>query len=190
MGLFKDALAFPFKPFKRLWWFWINIIPIVGSIFFTGYIVNINKRIVEEELKTLPAFEFSWETFKLGVLYIIISVILTVVNNFFLHIPRVGLIPWAVGLLIIPFLLVHYSVTREFKQGFNIILALRIVFGHFLKYLKYNLLIIALILIWFLASLPLVTLLITIPAIAYGSAFLYAHFYRETTQVRKHKKHY
>src|SRR5574342_849941 len=168
MGLFKDAFAFPFRNLKRIWWFWILAIPVVGWLWFLGYVADINKRNAEAELTELPKMGEFLPVLKTGFFYLLISVILGLVNNFFLYIPKVGWIPWAIGLLLMPILLVHYSVTRKFKQGFNLKLAFELFIGHFWKYLGYNLCLAALIIVLFICSLPIITALVTIPAMSFG----------------------
>ena len=162
-------------------------IPVVGWIWFLGYAADINKRNVENELKELPKMGEFWPVFKTGFFYLLLSAILGLGNNFFLYIPRVGWIPWLVGLLLIPTLMVHYSVTRKFKEGFNITLAAKLVFGHFWKYLGYNLCLIGLIIVLFICSLPIITALLTIPAMSFSSIYLYSKFYREA--IAKHTSH-
>lgn len=188
MGLFKDAFAFPFRNLKRIWWFWIMAIPVVGWIWFLGYVADINKRNAEDELKELPKMGEFWPVFKIGFFYLLLSAILGLINNFLLYIPRVGWIPWIIGLFLIPILLVHYSVTREFKQGFNLKIAFELLIGHFWKYLGYNLCLLVLIVVLFICSLPIITALLTIPAMSFSSIYLYSRFYREVYG-RRHRKH-
>ncbi len=195
MGLFKDALKFPFHPFKRMWWFWINLIPVIGWILYAGYAANIVKRIVEKEENDLPPMGEFWPTLKIGFLYLLLIIILGFITELFLAIPRVGWIPWLFAVLVSPIMVIRFAVTRRLADGFDVVLATKLVFGHFWKYIVYNLCVLAIVVVWCLASLPIITMLITIPAMTLGSFYIMARFYRDVQpkghlyNPHHHKKH-
>ncbi len=178
MGLFKDALSFPFKPFKRLWWFWINGIPIIGWIIYSGYAADIVRNIADGK-EEMPPMGKLWPTVKVGFIYLVISAIFATIGELFLWIPKIGWLFWLIVLLLMPILLIQYAITRRFKDGFDVVSAAKIVFKNFFKYVLYNLAIIVVTLIWAVATLPMITLLITLPALMLSSLYILARFYRE-----------
>jgi hypothetical protein len=184
MGLFKDALKFPFKPFKRMWWFWISAIPIVGWVLFAGYLVDIVRHLIEHDGENLPPMGNIWLTFKNGLLFVIISAILGLISQLFLWIPRAGWVLLFATILLTPILLIQFALTRRFLDGFNVLSAGKLICRHFLRYVWYNILIIGNLLIWGIASLPIITVVITVPASTYGSIYLLAKFYKEAMHKR------
>jgi hypothetical protein len=195
MGLFKDALTFPFKPFKRLWWFWINGVPVLGWIVYAGYGADIFRHIIKKEEDNMPPMGRLWPTAKTGFFFLLLSAIIGTVGDLFLWIPYAGWFLWFVVLLLMPILLIQYSLSREFIDGLDVISASKMVFRHFFKYIWYNIAIIIITFIWALATLPIVTVLIALPALMLSSGYLLARFYREVQPKdhlythHNHKKH-
>lgn len=186
MGLFVDTLKFPFKPFKRLWWFWLNVIPVLGWLLYGGYTVDIIRRIVKEDKDDLPQFGEFVPTLKTGFFYLLLALILGLIASLFLWIPKVGWIPWLIAVLLIPVMLVQYAVTLQFTKGLDVVNAAKLVFGNFWKYILYNLCLLAILVIWLLASLPIITALITMPAMSLATTYTVARFYKEV--FKKNKK--
>lgn len=195
MGLFKDALKFPFKPFKRLWWFWINGIPILGWIVYAGYGADIFRHIIKHEEDNLPPMGNLLPTAKTGILYLLLSAIIGTAAELFLWIPKIGWLFWFITILLMPVMLIQYAISRRFVDGLNALTASKLVFKHFFKYIGYNLLIICVTIVWAIATLPIITILVTLPALMLSSGYILARFYRDVqpkehlyTQ-KHHKKH-
>ena len=187
MGVFHDTLAFPFRPFKRLWWYWLNLIPILGWLLFAGYTADIIRDIVDGK-DGLPEFGEFWETLKIGVFFTLLAIIWSFISTALYYIPLVGWIPWLFVMLIMPVLLIQYAESRKFADGFDVARATKLVFGNFLTYLKFMLIIIGITIIWLLASILMITIPVTIPALALGNQYALARFYRETARARSGRK--
>ncbi len=187
MSLFTDAFSFPFRPFRRLWWFWLSLIPVLGWFLFAGYTADIIRHVVEKNARTLPPFGKFWPTLKIGLLYAVIALFFGAIAQFTPLIPVVGWVLWLVIVLLLPLLLVNYAVTRSFSKGFDVFAVTKLIVTHFGKYVVYQLCIIALALILLVASLPIVTLFVTLPAMSLSSSYLYARLYRECMRGKERK---
>jgi hypothetical protein len=179
MALFNDALKFPFSQFRRLWWYWLNLIPVLGWILFAGYSADIARAIVDKKAKGLPEFGAFGETFVTGLLYTVLAFAWSIIAQLFLYIPVVGWVGYAFVLIIMPVLLLQYATSRKFTDGFNAVSATKLVFGNFWKYVVALLTLIGVALVWLVASVLIVTIPVTIPALAYGQLYVLARFYRE-----------
>ncbi|MBW2994400.1 hypothetical protein KY315_03195, partial [Candidatus Woesearchaeota archaeon] len=96
-----------------------------------------------------------------------------------MRIPLVGWIAYLYLALITPVLVANYAVKRRFGSFFDIGLATKVVFGHFIEYIVMILKTIVVMLFWLLCSIPIVTLIWTIPAAQFSSQFLIAQFFRK-----------
>jgi hypothetical protein len=179
MGLFRDALAFPFREYSRLFWFWIVVIPVFGWIAYAGYMVDVMRAVFKGKEK-LPPFGELWPTMKTGLLYLVVAMLVNLIANMLLWIPYIGWLLWFVSMLFVPIMILQFAITGEFRAGFDAMSAMRRVFGNFKRYCVYMLCIAGITAIWILASLPIITALLTLPAMAFGSSYLLARFYRET----------
>jgi len=82
-------------------------------------------------------------------------------------------------MLIVPVLAINYAVKRRFGAFFEIGLATKMVFGNFGAYIVMILKTIVVGLFWLLCSIPIITLIWTLPAMQFSSGFLLAQFYRK-----------
>lgn len=188
MGLFGDTFSFPFRSWKRLLWYWLNLIPFLGWILYAGYTADILKRIVDDDADALPPFGEFGATFIVGLQYFVIALLLTIVAEAFLFIPYIGWVFWIALMVLLPFLIAHFAVTRKLGNGFDVVFAFKTVFGNFLKYLWFTLVGIGVLLVLLLCSLPIITLIVTLPAMQVAGQYLYGRFYRETTGAVPKKK--
>jgi len=112
--------------------------------------------------------------------YFIIAAIWAAISYYIPGIPFVGWALWIYLFIITPIIMIHYSVTGKPINGLDIIFATKLVFGNLITYIKYLVLMTGVAIIWTLASLPIITAVLTLPAIYFGTLYLFAQFYRET----------
>ncbi|MBW2973662.1 DUF4013 domain-containing protein [Candidatus Woesearchaeota archaeon] len=175
----KDALKYPWAKMQRAFWFWLIIIPIFGWFPLYGYIMDIIQNIVKGNDRSMPKFGRYWKSFTHGFYYFLFSIILAIVMGILMRIPLVGWIIYIYVILITPILVANYAVKRRFGAFFDVGLATKMVFGNFIAYIVVFLKTIVTILFWVLCSIPIITLIWTIPALQFSSQFLIAQFYRK-----------
>lgn len=174
-----DAIKYPWNKMQRAFWFWLIIIPIFGWLPLYGYILDVIENIVKGNDSALPKFGKYWPSFMQGLYYIIFSIILGVVLMIVMKIPLVGWIAYIYVVLITPMLVANYAVKRNFGAFFDIGLATKVVFGHIIEYIVLILKTIVVMLFWMICSIPIITLIWTIPAMQFSSQFLLAQFFRK-----------
>lgn len=175
----KDAIKFPWTKMQRAFWFWLIIIPIFGWFPLYGYMLDMMRNVVKGSDKELPKFSKYWDLFGQGFFYFIFAIIVGIVAQIAMRIPLVGWIIYLYVMLITPILAVNYAVKKRFGAFFDIGLATKIVFGHFGAYIILILKTIVVGLFWLLCSIPIITLIWTLPAMQFSSGFLIAQFYRK-----------
>ncbi len=174
-----DAIKYPWTKMQRAFWFWLIFIPIFGWFPLYGYILDIIENIVKGNDTALPKFGKYWPSFTQGFYYILFSIILSVVLMIVMRIPLVGWIAYLYLALLTPILVANYAVKRRFGAFFDIGFATKVVFGHFIEYIVMILKTIVVMLFWLICSIPIVTLIWTIPAAQFSSQFLIAQFFRK-----------
>ena len=175
----KDAIKYPWTKMQRVFWFWLIFIPIFGWFPLYGYMLDFMQNIVKGSDKELPKFGKYWDLFGQGFFYLIFSLIVGVVVQILIRIPIVGWIAYLYVMLIVPVLAINYAVKRRFGAFFDIGLATKMVFGNFGAYIVMILKTIVVGLFWLLCSIPIITLIWTLPAMQFSSGFLLAQFYRK-----------
>lgn len=175
----KDAIKYPWTKMQRAFWFWLIIIPIFGWFPLYGYILDMIQNVVKGNDKALPKFGKYWPSFTHGFYYFLFSIIFAIVIGLVMRIPLVGWIVYIYAVLIMPILVVNYGVKRKFSAFFDIGLATKMVFGHFIDYIVVLLKTIVVGLFWLVCSIPIITLIWTLPAMQFSSQFLVAQFYRK-----------
>ncbi len=179
MATLREALHYPFANWKRLFnYFWI-LIPVWGWFVVYGYMVRIIDHLRRGHHKELPAirpFKGLFSTgFFLGVSIFVYAIILFVLNL----IPVLGWLIYIYVLLISPLLILRYSETKKVRDLFDVVSASNILFSYFKAYLTVWLKTIAFTLILLLASLPVITLIVTLPAMSLGQYYFFGEFYHE-----------
>jgi hypothetical protein len=175
----KDAIKYPWTKMQRAFWFWLVLIPIFGWFPLYGYMLDFMQNIVKGADKELPKFGKYWELFAQGFFYLVFALIVWVIVQIAIRIPIVGWIIYIYVVLIVPILAINYAVKRRFGAFFDIGLATKMVFGHFGAYIVLILKTIVTGLFWLLCSIPIITLIWTLPAMQFSSGFLLAQFYRK-----------
>jgi hypothetical protein len=189
-----DALKYPFARFKRLfYWLWL-LIPIIGWLAFSGYILRIIQDVIKGKHRQVPKFGKFWPNCKLGLLAWIVSIVIAVVMML------IGLLQLVLGLwgmviyyisviyisLISPIMIVQLAETENLSKAFNFIRAHKIVFGNFRPYIIMLLKQLVVGIVLLLASIPIITLIFTLPAMSYSKQYLYARFYENVKKKPKY----
>ena len=183
MAGIRDAISFAFQRFGRLfYWLWM-LLPIVGWFAFYGYTVTLIRELASGKAKEAPLFGSFGENFKTGFFYFVFSVIFTALLMLFTLIPGIGVLLYILGVLIFPILLIQFSLARNYADmlgnGFDVPRAVRLIAGNLGAYIILLLKMILIGIIAVLASLPLITILITYPAYMYATQFLLVDFFRK-----------
>ncbi|HSU72967.1 MAG TPA: hypothetical protein VLJ21_03910 [Candidatus Binatia bacterium] len=179
MNVFVDALELPLRSIRRVWWYWLILIPVVGWILVAGYLADAVRAFVQGK-RELPAFGKLDETALIGVMMCIIGAVFWLAATLLLRIPYVGWIPALFVWLVMPLFLIHFAVRRTLDFVDDTPYLLRILGSRVLPFLGYHARALLLGVVLLIASLPIITLLITMPALAFGNAYLFAKFYAET----------
>ncbi|MEK6951256.1 MAG: hypothetical protein AABX13_06050 [Nanoarchaeota archaeon] len=188
MATIKQALKYPFINFARLWNYWWFLVPLWGWLVVNGYVVRIINEIRKGKSEELPAirpFKGLFETgFFLGIALLVpgLTAFLLTFLWGWLRILAVYLI------LITPVLVLQFTEKRRIRDGMNVLAATKLVFTHFGLFVLTWLKTAVVIIVWALASLPVITLLITLPAITFGKYRLFTDFYVQATEVQKKKE--
>jgi hypothetical protein len=188
------ALRYPFAKVGRLfYWLWL-LVPVCGWLAYAGYILRIIQRVIKGNYKQVPKFGKFWPNFMLGLYAFVLILIITAIMipfgllRVFIGIPGI-ILYWVVSIyvgLISPILLIQLAETENLGKGLNFIRAHKIVFGNFREYIMILLKQLVVVFVYLLASLPIVTIIFTFPAMSYAKNYLYARFYRDVKKKPKY----
>lgn len=186
-----EALRYPFKKISRLfYWVWL-LIPILGLIIYAGYLIKLVKSVIHETENIPPKFGSIKENIILGFYVLLIFaayqtliILLGVINMYFSYFLILIVIVSIYVNLIVAILYVQLAERGKLKQGLNIIRATKIVLKNLDQFLVLLLKQIVLLLIWVLVSIPVITIIFTLPALCYGTAYIYADFYKKANKPR------
>ena len=174
-----DAIKYTWKKMARVFWLWLILIPIFGWFPAYGYILSVIRSIVKGDDKALPAFGSYWTNFVEGFYYFLFMIILGIIIQIVIRIPLVGWIVYLYVILITPMLIANYAVKKKFAAFFDVGKATKMVFGHFGSYIVMILKSIVVTLFFLVCSIPIITMIWTLPAMQFGGQFLIAQFYRK-----------
>jgi len=174
-----SALKYPWQKMQRVFWYWLILIPIFGWFPLYGYMLDVVQSILKGNDKELPKFGKYWPSFVQGFYVFIFAMIAGVVANILIRIPIAGWVAYVFLILIVPVLMIHYAAKRRFGAFFDVVFATKMVFGNFIEYIVLILKTIVATLFWLLCSIPIITMIWTLPAMQFSSQFLLAQFYRK-----------
>lgn len=183
----KSALKYPFAKFGRLfYWLWL-LVPIIGWLAFSGYILRIVQNVISGKYKEAPKFGPFWDNCVLGLYSLVLGLVLGGITGVFsfLQLPMgmAGTIVYcAVAVyvaLVGPIMVIQLAETESLSKAFDVVRAHKIVFKNFRKYIIVVLQQLAVSIILLLASIPIITLVFTLPAMSYSKQYLYARFYAD-----------
>ncbi len=174
----KDALNYPFKKLSRIWSFYWILIPIIGFLAVTGYIVKIIQNLIAGNDKELPKWGKFGENLGKGFFLFLYALVIGVVAMVVNFIPILGQIAYLYLLLIMPMLVINYCKKEKFGDGFAFEKVTKLVFKNFWDYILTVLKTIVVIAALLVASILIVTLIVTVPAMQFTSYYLLTDFYR------------
>ncbi len=180
MATIKEALKYPFANWKRMFNYWWMLIPIWGWFVVAGYLVRVINEIIKKGSKNeLPAIR-PWEgLFKTGFLAIITLVILSLFVFVLMLIPYVGVVAYIYISLILPVLWIQFAETKRIRDGLDVLRASNTIFTHLGKYVLALLKSFVVAIIYLLASIPIITFVVTVPVYYFSFLYLFVDFYRE-----------
>ncbi|MBD3361998.1 DUF4013 domain-containing protein [Candidatus Woesearchaeota archaeon] len=190
----NEALKYPFVRFGRLfYWLWM-LIPVLGWLAFSGYVLRIVQNVIKGKYKESPKFGRFWSNCELGlyawILGILVGFVSMAAASLQVLLGLWGIVIYYVVLiyisLISPILMIQLAETENLKNAFNFVRAHKIVFGNFVPYIIILLKQVVVTLVLLLASLPVVTIIFTFPAMSYSKQYLYARFYRDVKKKPKY----
>ncbi|MBW2969286.1 DUF4013 domain-containing protein [Candidatus Woesearchaeota archaeon] len=193
MATIEQALKFPFARIKRLfYWLWI-LIPIFGWFAFSGYIMRIIQSVIKGKYKQAPKFGKFWPNFILGIYVFILSAVIGIVImpvSFLQFAGPFGFIAYYAVIIYIsfiaPIMFIQLAEKESLTHAFNVVRAHKIVFGNFKEYIIVVLQQLAVAIVLLIASIPIITLIFTLPAMSYSKNYLYARFYRNVKKKPKY----
>ena len=174
-----DAVKYPFDNFKRLFNFYYVLIPILGLIALLGYCVKTIQSIMKRMDEELPEFGSFADNLRLGFPLAIILLIIAFVLFFLYFVPTIGLIVIIYLCFISPILFMQYAQKGTIASGFDIIEATHMMATNFVDYIIMYFKVLVVSVIFLIASIPIVTLVVTIPAISFSKVLLMTDFYRK-----------
>tara|TARA_Y100000310_G_C20650430_1_gene799115 strand:- start:506 stop:1069 length:564 start_codon:yes stop_codon:yes gene_type:complete len=179
MASIGEGLKYPFKKFGRLFNYWWFLVPVWGWFVVPGYLLRMINEVVKGKNKELPAIRPFKGLFSAGFFFIVLVLILAIIVNILLLIPVLGWLIYIYYVLIAPILYIQFAQSMKFSDGLNIVEASKTVFGNFGKYLWTYVKMFIIVIILLVASIPLVTLVVTLPAMGFVQNYMFADFYRE-----------
>jgi len=185
MASIKEALKYPFANFARLFNYWWVLIPIWGWFVASGYGLRVNEQIIKGKDKELPAIRPFDGLFKEGFFLFVVMIVLQIALFVVMLVPILGWIGYVYYILIVPILLAQIAVTKKIEDGLNIVDASKVVFNNFGEWMVTFLKSLVVMIVWLLASIPIITLVITIPAMSWSQSYLWAHYYKDATKKTK-----
>jgi len=157
----------------------IMIAGIFPMIAFMGYELEYKGQILKGKDKQLPKFRNFKKLFKRGAWVLLFSLLVGVISEVFLRIPVIGWAFYILVILITPILLMQYVEKEKFENFLNVGRAWKIFTKNLGSYIAMLIRAIAVTLILLIASIPIITMIVTVPAAQFSSRYLLARWYRE-----------
>ncbi|MBW2969241.1 hypothetical protein KY314_03935, partial [Candidatus Woesearchaeota archaeon] len=85
-----------------------------------------------------------------------------------------------------PIMFIQLAEKESLTHAFNVVRAHKIVFNNFKDYIIVVLQQLAVTIVLLIASIPIITLIFTLPAMSYAKNYLYARFYRDVKKKPKY----
>ncbi len=175
----KQTLQYPFSRVERVFNYYWFLIPVWGWFVVPGYIVRIFREILRGKDLEMPPIRPFAGLFSTGFFFALLWLVITIITSALLFVPVLGRLAFVYVLFVSPILVLQYVDTGRFGQGLNIVNATKIVFTHFWDYLLMWLKLMVVILAYLVASIPIVTVIVTFPGMAFSEYYLFAEFYKE-----------
>ncbi len=179
MVTIKEALKYPFGKFARLFNYYWLLVPIWGWFVVYGYMIRVINDIWAGNESELPAIRPFGGLFSTGFFVLVISLALSILAGIASVIPYIGWLVYIYLILVIPVMIMQYAESKRVGDGFNFVRASKMVFMNFGNYIVMWLKVLVVAIVFLIASIPIITLIITIPAMSFSQYFLLADFYKQ-----------
>ena len=184
------GFKYPFKQWKRLFNFWWAIIPILGWFAVTGYFKKIIEHMLKKDFKELPKFGNFWDNFSKGLMFfimmlipmIIAGVITSIIGKIFEGIPFGGLIGFLIACFIdffLALLFINYVKGNNFEDVIDVKKIWAMISKDWNKTFTMMVKQAVLVLAFIIVSIPIITLVVTIPAMVFAGYYFIVDFYNE-----------
>lgn len=178
-----DMVKYPFNKLSRLFNFYWILLPIFGWLAVAGYAVKIIQSMLNNDFSELPAFGGFAKNMKKGFFLLIYMIPIFIVLGLLNFIPFVGqIIVILLSIFLIPILFIQYCKNEKFMEGYQIKPAVNIVFNNIWDYILTILKNIVAFLVLAVASILIITMIVTIPAMAFNKHFLMVDFYNRNSK--------
>lgn len=195
MGDFGDDLArmfrYPWEQWTRIFNFWWVLIPILGWFALMGYTKKIINELLAGNNKELPKFGSFGENMKTGFFFFVYTLVLGIVLGIvFMILGFVfGLIPFLGQIIMIliqlyagfmaSLMVMDYVKKGNFAAGWDIAGVNKVIINNIEEAVMTILKTLIVVIGYLLASVLIVTIVVTIPAAVLSSYYLYAEFYNK-----------
>ena len=179
MATIGEALKYPFANFKRVFNYWWLLVPIWGWFVVPGYFIRVINELVKGNTKELPAIRPFAGLFRTGFFVVVTWLIIVIITGLFMFIPILGVIVYAYFILVNPILIFQFAEQGKIRDGLNVVRASKTVFASFGRYLVIYVKTIVVGIILFIASVLIITLIVTIPAMSFSQCYLFAEYYKQ-----------
>ena len=179
MATIGEALKYPFANFKRVFNYWWLLVPIWGWFVVPGYFIRVINELVKGNTKELPAIRPFAGLFRTGFFVMVTGLIIGIVAWLFMLIPLVGWIAYAYLVLIAPLMIFQFAEQGKIRDGLNVVRASKTVFASFGRYLVAYVKTIVVGIIFLVASILIITLIVTLPAMNFSQYYFFAEYYKQ-----------
>lgn len=174
----EEGFKYPFRKFKRLFYFYWIILPIIGWFWLCGYMLKIIQELVKGNNRELPPFGSYSENFQKGFFFFVYSLLISLIILIINIVPVIGHVLAIIFGLITPILTIQYTNKESFSDGLDIKKALILASNNIIEYIVAFFKTIVVFVILVIISLPIITLIVTIPAAQFFKFYFFADFYR------------
>lgn len=168
---------------------------ILGRIVFTGYIIRVNQQILKGKYKEVPAWGKFKDNLIMGLYMLLVSIVVSIViipiSMIFSFLGLFGeillfILSVYIALFVTPLMQIQLAETEKLGKALNIIRIHKIIFKNLEEYLLVTLQVILIGIILAIASIFVITVIITIPMMIYSTQYLYARFYADLKKKPKY----
>jgi hypothetical protein len=178
-----DMIKYPFNKFSRLFNFYWVLLPILGWLALAGYTIKIVQAMLKKDFKELPAFGGFTENMKKGFFLLVYMIPIFVVIGLLNLVPFIGPIAiFLLGLFLLPMLYLQYCKNENFMEGYQVKSAINIVFNNIWDYILMILKSLLVGVVFVVASVFIITLIVTLPALVFSKQFLIVDFYNRNSK--------
>ena len=177
-----DALKYPFNRLKGMLNFYWMIIPIIGPFIYQGYFVQVVKDLLNGNKQELPVCGEIGENLKKGFVYFLAIMCLMVVNLLvvgavsFISETAAALVYFLV-MILLPVQAIAYIDSEKFLDIFSYKKAATMIVSNLGDFVVVMVKVIVVYMVLAIASIPLITMVVTIPAMMFSAITIMADFY-------------